>query len=109
MQESTLVPSLPTSWYHSHSQFLAEKENIFKKEWIFLCHAQQVPHAGDYITCDVMGLPVIVLRDEQEKIQVLLNVCRHRAAPLLTEKKGRLAKPVLMCQYHGWCYHTDGS
>lgn len=108
MKNSTLVPSLPPLWYHSDAHFLVERENIFKKEWIFLCHTQEVPQAGDYITCDVMGIPVIVLRDEQEKIQVMLNICRHRAAPLLTEKKGRLAKPMLICQYHGWCYHTDG-
>ena len=108
MTETQLVPSLPPSWYYSDAQFAAEKEKIFKQEWTFLCHAQQLPEAGDYITCDVMGIPVIALRDHDEKIQILLNVCRHRAAPLLTEKKGRLEKPVIMCQYHGWCYHTDG-
>ncbi|TAL61534.1 MAG: hypothetical protein EPN84_07825, partial [Legionella sp.] len=55
------------------------------------------------------GIPVIVLRDFEQQIQVLLNVCRHRAAPLLTQKKGRLEKPLIMCQYHGWCYRTDGT
>ncbi len=59
--------------------------------------------------CDIMGIPVLALRDEQGDIQILLNVCSHRAAPLLTERKGTLSKPLLMCQYHGWCYHTDGS
>lgn len=108
MNESHLTPSLPAEWYYSESQFLAEREHLFKKEWIFLCNSQEIPHANDYITCDVMGIPVAVLRDDKEQVQVLLNVCRHRAAPLLTEKKGKLTKPVLMCQYHGWCYHTDG-
>ena len=109
MEKSTLTASLPPAWYFSDAQFNAEKDNIFKKDWIFLCHTQELPHAGDYITCDIAGVPVIALRDEQNNIQILLNVCRHRAAPLLTAKKGRLEKPVLMCQYHGWCYHTDGS
>jgi|GEM_PF-7104237 len=109
MEESGLVPSLPPTWYYSTSQFLNEKEHIFKKEWIFLCHAQELTQTGEYLTCDVMGIPVVVLRDFEEKIQVFLNVCSHRAAPLLTEKKGRLTKPLLMCQYHGWCYRTDGS
>lgn len=109
MDESVLVPSLPPSWYHSSSHFLEEKDRIFKKEWVFLCHSQELLDVGDYITTDVMGIPVIVLRDAEDKIQVLLNICRHRAAPLLTEKRGHLDKPVLMCQYHGWCYRTDGS
>lgn len=109
MDESNLVPSLPAQWYYSPEQFSEEKEQIFKKEWIFLCHTQELPVVGDYLTADVMGIPLIVLRDFDDKIQVMLNVCSHRAAPLLTEKKGRLEKPLIMCQYHGWCYRTDGS
>lgn len=109
MNESTLVPSLPPSWYCSDSQFHSEKENIFHKDWIFFCHAQEIPQSGDYITADIMGTPLIALRDEDNNIQILLNVCRHRSAPLLTEKRGKLDKPLLMCQYHGWCYKTDGS
>jgi choline monooxygenase len=109
MEQNALVPSLPPEWYYTESQLKSEKENIFQKEWIFLCHAQQVPEANDYITCDIAGIPVIVLRDERGQLQVLLNICRHRGAQLLSEKSGRLEKPMLMCQYHGWCYHTDGS
>ena len=108
LKSPELVPSLPPSWYVTEVQFQREKEKIFTLDWIFLCHAQEVAQPGDYITSDVMGIPVIVLRDEQNEIQILLNVCRHRAAPLLTEKKGKLSKPHLMCQYHGWCYHMDG-
>jgi phenylpropionate dioxygenase-like ring-hydroxylating dioxygenase large terminal subunit len=106
--QTPLAPSLPPSWYYSEEQYKAEKENIFKKDWVFLCHTGQIPERLNYITCDIAGIPVAVLRDEQDQIQVLLNICRHRGALLLTEKSGKLAKPMLMCQYHGWCYHTDG-
>lgn len=109
MDELTLVSSLPPLWYHSSNQFQDEKEHIFKKEWLFFCHSQEIPEKGNYITADVMGIPVIAMRDFEGTIQVLLNVCRHRAAPLLTEKKGCLERPVLMCQYHGWCYRLDGT
>lgn len=109
MEKSTLIPALPPASYVSNEFFLAEKENIFKKEWTFLCHAQQIPELGDYLTLDVMGIPLIALRDFEGQIQILLNVCRHRGAPLLTEKSGRLEKPLLMCSYHGWCYRTDGT
>lgn len=109
MKESTLTPALPPSWYFSDEQFALEKERIFKRDWVFFCHAQELPEAGDYLTADVAGIPVICLRDHDGNIQVLLNVCRHRAAPLLSEKRGKLTKPLLMCQYHGWCYQLDGS
>lgn len=109
MENSAILPSLPSYWYDSIEQFAAEKEHIFKKEWIFLCHSQELPKSCDYLTCDVAGIPVIALRDEHEQIQILLNICRHRGAPLLTEKKGRLEKPILTCKYHGWCYRADGS
>ncbi len=109
MEQASLAPALPSAWYYSDSHYLAEKENIFKKDWVFLCHTREIPNVGDYITADVAGIPVIALRDEQEEIKVLLNICRHRGAPLLTEPKGHLEKPTVMCQYHGWCYRLDGS
>ncbi|KTD75162.1 aromatic ring-hydroxylating oxygenase subunit alpha [Legionella waltersii] len=108
MKEANLTQSLPAEWYYSDSQFYLEKEHLFKKEWIFLCHTQEIPSANDYLTTEVMGIPILILRDEHEQIHVLLNICRHRAAPILTEKRGTLTKPFLVCQYHAWCYHKDG-
>src|SRR5207253_3083149 len=34
------------------------------------------------------------------------NVCRHRAAPVLTEACGSATK--LRCRYHGWTYDLTG-
>lgn len=109
MDKATLVPSLPPAWYYTEEHFEKEKSAIFEKDWVFFCHTQQIPENGDYVTGDIAGIPVAVLRDDKGQIQVLLNVCRHRGALVLPDKKGRLTKPTLMCQYHGWCYNMDGS
>lgn len=108
MDKTTLVPSLPPAWYFSEEQFKKEKAGIFAKEWVYFCHEKEILQSGDYVTGDIAGIPVAALRDEQGQIQVLLNVCRHRGALLLTEKKGHLERPIIKCQYHGWCYQTDG-
>ena len=34
------------------------------------------------------------------------NVCRHRAAPLMTQAEGKASR--LRCRYHGWTYDLAG-
>ena len=50
---------------------------------------------------------MIVVRDRKQKIHVLLNRCRHRAATVCEGKKGKANSFV--CPYHGWAYALDGA
>src|SRR5262249_36441796 len=45
-------------------------------------------------------------RDEDGALRAFANVCRHRAAPLLTAAQGRATR--LRCRYHGWTYDLAG-
>jgi nitrite reductase/ring-hydroxylating ferredoxin subunit len=58
-----------------------------------------------FFTVDVVGEPVIVVRDKQGELRAFSNVCRHRAGPMAL---GSGCKNVLRCQYHGWTYALDG-
>jgi phenylpropionate dioxygenase-like ring-hydroxylating dioxygenase large terminal subunit len=51
--------------------------------------------------------PVVAVRQIDGRIEVMSNVCRHRASTLL-EGKGRLEGSTITCPYHGWAYHADG-
>lgn len=102
---SSPSPSLPASWYHDAQIYQRERERIFARHWLVAAREAQLKNIGDYVTTSIAGWPVIVIRNEHG-LQAFHNVCRHRAAPLLTEPAGQCQQ--LRCPYHGWSYQLDG-
>jgi nitrite reductase/ring-hydroxylating ferredoxin subunit len=51
--------------------------------------------------------PVVVSRDEQGRIHVLLNSCTHRGTQVCKAAFGNSAS--FKCGYHGWTFGNDGS
>lgn len=96
-----------TSLYNDPALFDQEMERIFKHCWVWVAHASELPEAGSYKNHFVGLEPVIVVRDRQNKVHVLLNRCRHRGATVCEGHKGKTASFV--CPYHGWGYALDGS
>ena len=96
-----------TSLYTDAGLFELEMDRIFNHSWVWVAHESELPEPGSYKTHWVGRQPVIVVRDRQQQIRVLLNRCRHRAATVCEHKKGKTASFV--CPYHGWSYALDGS
>lgn len=96
-----------TALYRDPALFEEEMERIFKRTWVWVAHASQIPQPGSYITSFVGRQPVIVSRDKAGKVHVLLNRCRHRAASVCEGKQGKVS--VFVCPYHGWSYNLDGA
>ena len=72
-------------------QFLAvEKEQIFQKSWQFVCHEEKLKKIGDYITVDVQGQSILVVRAENGELNAFYNVCKHRAHELLQGEANHL-------------------
>jgi len=65
-----------------------------------------VASPGHYLTAEVGGEPVVVVRGRDGALRAFFNVCRHHAAAVMTEPCGRA--PHLRCPYHGWTYALDG-
>lgn len=92
--------------YIDREIFNLEIQRIFACAWNYLCHESQVPNPGDYLTADIAGNPVIVIRGEDSLVRILHNRCAHRGAKVLETAQGNAN--VLTCSFHGWCYGTDG-
>ena len=86
--------------------FDQEMRNIFARAWNFMCHASQIPNIGDYFINYIGTDQVIVVRDKQGEVQVLLNTCRHRGNALCRAEQGNAKSFV--CSYHGWNYDLNG-
>jgi phenylpropionate dioxygenase-like ring-hydroxylating dioxygenase large terminal subunit len=67
----------------------------------------QISNPGDYIAKEVGSVPLIIVRGEDGKIRVFLNVCRHRGARLISNGKGQGLQDIA-CPFHGWSYRSSG-
>src|SRR5579862_8424198 len=83
-----------------------EQEQVFARCWLFVGHESQVPNPGDYFVSRMGEESVILSRDVQGSIHVLLNTCRHRGMKVCRYDEGNTR--VFTCPYHGWTYSVDG-
>jgi choline monooxygenase len=98
--------TIPSAWYFDPELYELECRRIFGASWQAVARTDQLVEPGAFVTADLAGEPILVVRDEARNLRAFHNVCRHRAARLLTEPCGRVAK--LRCRYHGWTYDLTG-
>jgi len=99
---------LSTERYHDPRIAEAELGTLFRRLPLILTHMSAIPEPGDYVTHDLTGIPLIVIRQRDGSVQTLLNACRHRGARLVHEPRGS-RRSALTCPYHAWSYRLDGS
>jgi choline monooxygenase len=98
--------TIPSVWYHDSEIHAAECRAVFGSTWQVVGRAEQVAEPKSFITADLAGEPILVVRDESGMLRGFHNVCRHRAAPVMTEPEGHASR--LRCRYHGWTYDLAG-
>ncbi len=86
-----------------------EVDRIFRRLPLCLGHADQLPEPGSMLARDLLGLPLLLVRDAQGEIHVLLNVCRHRGARLVAGQDTVCRQTGLTCPYHAWRYDLGGA
>src|SRR5262249_39801767 len=79
---------------------------VFSRSWQVVGRTDQVEKPGRYLTADVAGEPVVVVRGKDGVLRGFYNVCRHHAATVMTEPCGEADR--LRCPYHGGTYALDG-
>lgn len=98
--------AMPPSVYTSEEFLNRELSDIFSKDWFCVGRADALPNAGDFVTQDLAGQPIMVIRDKDGKLRAQSNVCLHRMSTLL---HGRGNARSIVCPYHAWTYNLDGS
>jgi phenylpropionate dioxygenase-like ring-hydroxylating dioxygenase large terminal subunit len=77
---------------------------VFTRCWQPCARADQLAATGDYVTAEIAGEPILLVRDG-DVVSGFCNVCRHRAGPVA---QGCGRRQSLQCGYHGWTYALDG-
>ena len=91
----------------SDELYQQELERVFARTWLFIGHESQIPNPNDFFISRMGEESVIMTRDRQGEIHVLLNTCMHRGMKVCRYDEGNT--PVFSCPYHGWSYSTDGN
>jgi len=87
--------------------FAEELERIFYRGWVFIGHDSELPRPGDFLARSIGRQPVIMVRQKDGNITVLLNRCAHRGSTVCAVEQGN-AK-AFTCPYHGWTYDLGGA
>ncbi len=98
--------TIPASWYTNRELYDLEMQTVFANSWQFAGRTDQLSNAGQYVTNEIAGEPIVVVHGEDGELRGFFNVCRHHAAAVLTEAQGQAHQ--LRCPYHGWTYALDG-
>jgi phenylpropionate dioxygenase-like ring-hydroxylating dioxygenase large terminal subunit len=91
---------------HDRELYELELERVFGKTWLLLAHDSEIPKSGDYVVRAMGEDQVIVSRDRENQVHVMLNVCPHRGMRICMGEAGNAQ--VHRCIYHGWAFRPNG-
>lgn len=102
--------TISTDVYLSPAVFAEAKDKIFASSWQFVGDVDQVPTPGSVypftLLEDYIDEPLLLVRDKEESLRCLSNVCTHRGN-ILVEKP--CSAHQLTCRYHGRRFDLDGT
>jgi phenylpropionate dioxygenase-like ring-hydroxylating dioxygenase large terminal subunit len=98
--------------YISEDYARAERDKLWRKVWQQVGRVEEIPAVGNYLTYDIQGDSILVVRSAPDKIRAYYNVCSHRGRRLVDTppgaKNARGDHVRFVCGFHGWTYDLDG-
>jgi phenylpropionate dioxygenase-like ring-hydroxylating dioxygenase large terminal subunit len=100
------VLELPAWLYYDEHQ-AARERTLLRTRPILATHCSALPDPTSFVTLELIGVPVLIVRQGDGTVQAFRNICRHRGGPVEQEASGK--HRLFTCRYHGWTYEGDGS
>jgi len=97
---------LPRTFYHDNALYEHELERVWLSGWVFAGHTCQIPQPGDFFTFMINTDSLIVMRDDEGRIQAFHNICTHRGTMLCEQEAGHVR--AIVCPYHQWTFSRRG-
>ena len=97
--------SLRKEAYVDPAWHTVDLNEVIGKTWQWVCHVEKLRAPGAYVTIDIAGQPIAIVRGREGGLRAFYNVCKHRAHALLS---GEGNTTRIMCPYHAWVYKLDG-
>lgn len=102
------VGPIPIHRFFTREYYELEKERVFKKTWLRVGLAKDIPRIGDYFVkeLEVCDTSIVVVRGKDERIRAFHNACSHRTNRVAYGTSGNV--PRFTCKFHSWSYGLDG-
>jgi choline monooxygenase len=101
--------TLPADVYWDPAYYERARRRIFARSWQFIVDTDRLKVPGQIFPRTMLegclDEPLLLTRDNQDRLHCLANVCTHRGN-LLVEGEGHAQ--VLRCRYHGRRFALDG-
>jgi phenylpropionate dioxygenase-like ring-hydroxylating dioxygenase large terminal subunit len=94
------------SLYTNPAIFAEELNKIWYRSWVFVGHESEVAQPNDYVRKRLGLQDVIMTRDRDGAVHLLLNRCAHRGNQVCDDVRGNSS--TFRCPYHGWTYRNNG-
>ena len=114
LQLQQAASQLPVSSYFDEALFQRELKILFQQGPRYVGHALSVPEPGDYLALPQEAGGRALVRQQDGRIELVSNICRHRQAVMLqgrgnlgTQAKGH-AGGNIVCPLHRWTYSPKG-
>jgi len=97
---------LPSKSYTDENFWKKECNTVLSNGWLFVGFVHEFKKPGDVIPLFIADKPILLVKDNNNKITAFHNVCSHRCLKLVDEKKN-IGK-IIRCPYHSWSYDLEG-
>jgi phenylpropionate dioxygenase-like ring-hydroxylating dioxygenase large terminal subunit len=97
----------PAAVYTDPARFERELALLFRGRPLPIGLSCECSQPGSYLTTQLGGVPVAIVRQPDGSLRGFVNACRHRGAPVLSGRGIGLAS--IICPYHAWTYGLDGA
>jgi len=98
--------------YLSRDYARAEADKLWSRVWQHAGRVEEIPDVGDFITYDILGDSILIVRTAPDAIKAYHNVCSHRGRQLVSGADGAHSacgrKKQFVCGFHGWSYDLEG-
>ncbi len=98
---------LPNECYLDGPYNKIERKKIFENNWVVIGTANSLKKTGDIKIFNLLGIPLIIIKNKENKIKVFHNVCSHRGLKLIENNCS--LKNIIRCPYHSWSYDFNGN
>ncbi|MDX6362880.1 MAG: hypothetical protein QOC85_1890 [Streptomyces sp.] len=92
--------------YTDPARLRAERDGLLRGRPALVALSPDLPATGEYLTREVAGVPVLLIRGEDAVVRAYVNACRHRGGRI-AQGSGRSGR-AFTCPYHAWTYDHDG-
>lgn len=93
--------------HFTDDEHAARERALMRATPVVAAHHAELPEPGSFVTREVLGTPLLIVRQRDGGVRTSINVCKHRGGRVQAAASGK--KRAFTCPYHGWTYDRDGS